>query len=84
MVSMSRTPGSLKCFRFRPKARALPLAGKRYPSQQIWTLTVIVLPRAEEPLCGTYELLLPSDVLGNDGPERRGGRPDHRGGSRRR
>jgi hypothetical protein len=27
MVSMSRTPGSsLKCFRFRPKARALPLA----------------------------------------------------------
>ncbi len=26
MVSMSRTPGSPKCFRFRPKARAPPLA----------------------------------------------------------
>jgi hypothetical protein len=56
MVSTSRTPGSLKCFRFRregagARRQALPLTA-------IWTLVDIVPPRAEEPLCGTYELLL--------------------------
>jgi hypothetical protein len=56
MVSISRTPGSLKCLRFRREGAAARRQAS--PLTAIWTLVDIVSPRAEEPLCRTYELLL--------------------------